>query len=214
MIDMPKTLVNRLTSLVTVIIAFSLAQTSAQQRGSAPLSVCDVLTGPQRFGKKIVEISADFRAGRHGADLFNDNCKFAKPNRLAAICITSAGNLDAPKVQFNTDPVLRSVIALQRMAGDLDSAFHGSAVLEGQLFFEDEHGGVGFCASGFYPVLMVVKDVKRYCLWRDGGEARAGSNEASGPDSAAESHTQSGTGAAWCGSRNTAVSISSLKSAR
>ena len=149
----------------------------AQQPGNAPLEVCDVLKEPQRHRNQIVEISGELLVGRHGAALMSDKCQADRRNRLSGICLTAAGYLDSPEVQFTSNTAAQKVVfSAQRTLGELDSSFRASAVLEGQLFFEDQRGGTGFCHSNLYPVLMVVKDVKRYCVWRDSPaqkEARA-----------------------------------------
>lgn len=159
---------------ICVVVA-AVPPVPGQQPASEPVSVCDVLNNPERYRNRVVQVSGELRAGRHGAELRNDKCQIFRPHRLPAVCITAAGDMKTPEVPFRSNTaVLRAVISLQRMLDDLDSRqFHSLAVLEGQLFSDDERSGVGFCHVNAYPVLMVAKDVRRYSFWRHSSEPEA-----------------------------------------
>jgi hypothetical protein len=169
MMHNPKVPVKILLLLVAGILAaiFGGVLASGQQPANESLNVCDVLTNTHRYRHRVVEIRGELRVGRHGAGLVGEHCAAVKANRVPAICITAAGDVNAPEVPFRSNTtILDPVLAFQRTLGELDGQFHSLAVLEGQLFFEDERGGVGFCHVNAYPALMVVKDIKYYSLWR------------------------------------------------
>jgi hypothetical protein len=130
------------------------------------LSVCDILSNPPRHVNQIVAVEGEVFSGRHGIALVEGQCK-ARPRGLEpALCVISAGSLNAPQVEFKGEAeVLRAIGVAQRTLQELDPKFVGHATLEGQLFFPHP-SEKGLCANNGFPALMVVKAVRRYSVSR------------------------------------------------
>lgn len=71
----------------------------------------------------------------------------------------SAGELNAPSVEFSTDgSPLRILAEADRSLRDQQTGFRSTAVIEGRIFVAKE-GHAGFCAENAFRVLMVAKEL-------------------------------------------------------
>lgn len=144
----------------------------AQER-SGVVTVCEVLSAPNKYSGRIVDVKGIFFSGRHGLFLLDRRCGSGLSDTSASICVVGAGHLDAPPVSFITHqtPALRAIGTSQRILQELDSHFVGSARLEGQIFFPLP-GQKGFCANNESAAMVVVKAIKEYSVSYAAGNAR------------------------------------------
>jgi hypothetical protein len=104
-------------------------------------------------------------------DLMGDGCTPSQAPKVDAICVKGGGEFGAPPVSYRDDPrILTALGTMQRTLDEARIPSKSKIVVRGQVFFDDEQNGVGFCHVNIYPALVVVKDVVSYAISFTGKE--------------------------------------------
>jgi hypothetical protein len=159
--------------IVCILLGTTGRYALAQQIEPQEVSVCAVIEGGDTWANRIVAVKGEFQKSRHSVYLMAPQCKkqlktgtFTWPT---AICLANAKDqLVAPAASFRSD--WQSIVALAKTFDrltELEPQSHIEAVIVGEirnrptLADAGPRVGAGFCSNGAFPLMLVVKAVKR-----------------------------------------------------
>ena len=158
-------------SILTCVFAFCTLPALAQER--LPVNVCEVVSHPEKYKSRIVQIAGALLAGRHGIDLAG-RCR--NPPSIDSICVVLSGQLNTPQVPFKSDRLpIETLASAERLLREQGTGFSGRAIIEGQVFVAPDQSG--FCSNNNYRVMLVAKELISYEVRRTTPESQGADTE-------------------------------------